>query len=242
MIGKIKNLGPTLFAILALSAAAASTAQAGHFEVGAKPAVLTGHRLMDQEHILTLIGKNGTKFNASCTTATVEGTVQEQVFDEVTLTPTFGKSESEPECVLAGQAAQVKVNGCKYTLTGSGQEASKFLLDIVGCTPGKQIEFISATCTLHIGEQNNLAIVIAFTGADAGGTKDIRLGTFIGTLTTNQTGAACPTGNNFTSKSGSFVGDTTLKAFQDNGTTQVTKKDHQYKEHIDGTQVTLVAT
>lgn len=224
MVRKTTNLGVAFLAAAAFSVVATSIAQAGHFEVGAKPAVLTGHRLTDQEHIFTLTAKSGKKYTASCSTATLEGTVQTQTFDEVTLTPTFGKAETTPTgCSLFGQEAHVKVNGCKYTLTGAGQGERTFLLDIVGCTTGKQIEFKSNDCTLDIGEQNGLVHMIAFTGPDTGGIKDVRLGTSIMSVTATQTGVGCPDGDKVVSKI-SFVGDTVIKAFQDNGMTQVTKK------------------
>jgi hypothetical protein len=144
--------------------------------------------------------------------------------------------------VLFGQAAHVKVNGCKFTLTGAGQGERTFILDIVGCTDGKQIEFKSATCTFDIGEQNGLTHLLAFPGPESGGIKDVRLGATVSGITTTQTGKGCPEGDGVVSNKVSFVGDTILKAFQDNGMTQVTKKTHQYNEHICGTQVSLVAT
>jgi hypothetical protein len=187
MIGKIKALGLAFVAIAALGAMAASAAQAGELDIGAQPAVLTGHSDEQspgsgkfQEHIFTLTSKAGPKLSIKCNTASFEGTTTGQKITEATVTATCGIGKGSPTeaqgCTKAGMKTQVLLNGCKYTLTGVGQAANTFAIDIVGCTVGKQIQIITSICTIDIGEQNGLSHVVAVNDS----AKEITLETTLG--------------------------------------------------------------
>ena len=248
MTSKIKILGLSLIAIVATSALAASAAQAGSFDIGASPAVLTGHSELGtgQVHVMTLTRTDGTKFDANCTTASSEGTTTGQAIDELTLTPTYGSSEAAPTgCTLFGQNAQVKVNGCKYTITGTGQAARTALLDIVGCTSlTPYIQFKSAICEVRIPEQNGVGKngLSHLVSLNLAGGKEITLETTISGITVHQIGGSCPDKDGHKSTNGSLVGNTILKVFKPSSASQVTKHGHQYVETKCGEQVTLVAT
>lgn len=231
MISKIKALGLAFVAITALSAMAASAAQAGAFDIGAQPAVVKGQS--EGTHTLTVTTTGGAKTTASCPAASFEGTSVGQNINEATITPTYG-----PNCKLFGIASEVKMNGCKFTITGAGQAANTTLVDIVGCTVGKQIETVSAVCVFHIPEQNGLSHIVATNI----GSNEVTLEATLTSITFTQTGAACPDGNNHQSKTATISGNTIIKAFKHGGTKQLTKHGHQYNETTAGEQVSLLTT
>ena len=250
MIRKFKALGLALFAITALSAVSASAAQAGTFDIGANPAVITGHSDPKvgggfQEHIFSLFTTGGQILNGKCPTASFEGTSHQliggvtppqQQVHELTLTPTYG-----PGCQLFGLAAQVVMNGCKYTLTGAGQPANTFLFDVTGCTPGKTMEIKTAICTLDVLEHHQISHMTGFNVQTPGLPHEVTL-EITAALTVRQTGAACPDGNNHLSTNLALTGNTVLKAYIDNGTHLIAKHGHQYNEVTEGPQVPLTVT
>jgi hypothetical protein len=242
MFGKIKAYGLALTAIVALGAAMAATARAGTLDVGATPTGLYGQNdSFIQEHVLSLIGTKGGTFNARCQAGTFEGTAVGTVLEEATVTPTYGVGQISPTgCTLFGQAAQVRMNGCKYTYTGTGQASRTFLVDIVGCTAGQQIQIKSAICTLHIPEQNGLSHVI---GTNVGGAeKEVTLEATTLGITVQQTGAVCPDGNNHQASLNFFSGNTIVKAYKDQKSISMTGHGHQYSGVSGGEQVKLVVT
>lgn len=243
---KIKAASAALIGIALMSAVGVSAAQAGTLHIGANPAVITGQSAGEPiaSTTLTLTSTKGEKFNSICTNSTFEGTVHQgtapqtpvpQTVHDVTVTPTYSS------CTAFGVAAQVLMNGCEYTLTGQGHPAHTATVDIVDCTPEKQIEIKTAICTLKIPAQNNLSHVVATTGADTP-VPDITLDATVSEITVTQSGAACPDGNNHHSKNASFVGQTTTRAFVDEGKVTVQKHGHHYFEYLEGAQVSLTST
>ena len=234
MIGKIKALGLAFVAITAMSAFVASGAQAGEFDIGAQPASLFAVNEAGQIHQLQITSTAGGKFNTNCPNASLEGTTQGQKINEATVTATYG-----PNCTAFGVAAQVVMNGCKYTITGSGQPSNTAVVDVVGCTQGKSIEIKTAICTLDIPEQNGLSHII---GANVNA-QQVTLAATVGGITVRQTGAACPDGNLHVNNTGAFTGNTLGVARADTGGLQVTKHTHQYVELSQGgAQVSLAST
>jgi hypothetical protein len=234
---------------LSISGAVAVPAQAGSLDIGANPAILVGHNEVGKGIALSLtFTKTDAQLGfALCTTASYEGTVQQlpqqptQNAAEATITPTYGKTQTGlNECVVGNLGeAQIKMNGCKYTLTGTGQAANTFQVDIAGCTAGKQIEIKATGCTLHIGEHSGLSHVVA---ANVAGGQEITLQVKMSPIKILQTGAACPDGNNHQSTDGLLQGNILVKAFKDAGNTTVTKHGHQYQEGVRGEQVSLTST
>ena len=258
MTSKLKTLGLAVFAITALSAVMASAAQAGTLDFGANPAVFTGTTEIEEPKFNITKTGQANNFNSICQSATLEGTVhqvtggqtpaQQQVHD-VTATPTYGTSQTTPTgCTLFGQAMHVKVNGCKFTLTGAGEAANTARVDIVGCTPGKQIEVNSAVCQLLVPEQNGLSHVFGTEPAVTTTPHTVTLDATVSGITFTQFGA-CPDGNNHHGTNGSFTAKTTIKAFVDDpaGGAQHTKfagqiTEHQYQTVKEGSQTSITST
>jgi hypothetical protein len=237
MTSKIKALGLAFVAIAAMSAIAASGAQAGSFDVGAQPAVVSGHDEVGQDHVF-VIKKTGTleSFTTSCSTSWLEATTQGQVnVNEVTATATYGG-----QCVFGftDLTTQVRLNGCKYTLTGSG--ANTATIDITGCTNanGITLQVLGAACQFRIPAQNGLSHVV---GTTVG--TEVTLAATVSGITVHQSGVGCPDGNNHLGTNASFTGNTLLNAKQDPGTEQVTEHGHQFvKNKLGGTTVSLTST
>jgi hypothetical protein len=237
MIRKLKVLGLALVAIAAMSATVASAAQAGSFDVGAQPSVLTGQLETGQQLIDTLQATNGNQFNSICSTATFEGTVTGQGINEATVTPTYSG------CKIFGLAAPIRMNGCKFTITGVAQPANTFLVDIVGCTVGfPYIQIQTAICQLRLPEQSGISHLVASNLQTAGQPHEITLSTTASGITVQQLGAGCPDGNLHHSKNFAFQSNMVLKAFKDLGSLQVTNHGHQYAQFTDGEQVGLTST
>jgi hypothetical protein len=229
MIGKvrIRTLGIALVTVVAVGAAMASVARAGEFDIFVTPAVLKGQSEAGQQHVFSFVGA-GT-FKAICDNASFEGTTLGLVVEDVTVTPTYSS------CKLAGTAATVQMNGCKYTLTGS-LASNTFNMDIIDCTAGKQIQIKTALCTVDIGVQNFQPHLVA-----TNLTGEVTLKTTVSEIAAFQTGAACPGGNGaFTLAS--LDGNTVVKAFKDISGFQVTKHGHEYIELSAVEQVVIVTT
>ena len=253
MISKIKALGLAVVAVAAFSAMMVSAAQASKLDLGAETAVLTGHsepiagQEKFQEHFLTVQNTAKTQtLQAKCDTASFEGTTQGQTIEEATVTATYGTGKgvfSEAQgCSVGGIKAQVLMNGCKYTLTGAGQAAGTLLVDVIGCTEGKQIEINVAAggCALKIPAQNGLSHLVGKQLTSQEATVEA---TVTGIKVQQSGSVSCPDGTTaHTGTNGGFSGNTIVKAFQDAGTKQVTKHGHQYTEHLCGTQVTIQTT
>ena len=246
MISKLNALGLAVLAMAAMSAFAASAAQAGEFDIGVQPASLFAVNEAGQIHQLQITSTAGGKFNTNCPNASLEGTTQGQKINEATATATYG-----PNCTAFGVAAQVVMNGCKYTITGTthiiqGQQtihvvhpANTAVVDVVGCTQGKSIEIKTAICTLDIPQQNELSHII---GSNVNA-QQVTLAATVSGITVRQTGAACPDGNNHVSTTGAFVGNTLGVGRSDVGGSQVTKHSHQYQELSQaGAQTTIAST
>jgi hypothetical protein len=238
MIRKSKALGLALIAVAALGGIAASVAQAGKFDVGATPAVITASTEINQEAVFTISGESGSA-SAKCQSSTLEGTAQGTTIEEATLTPTFGigkgNSEEVQGCTLLGLKAQVLTNGCKFTVTGAGQAERTFLVDIVGCTEGKQIEIRGIACTVKIAQQNSLSHIV---GTNLAGEKEVTLAMTLGGIVITQTGAACTPGSGPVALTANYI----AKAFKDLGSELITLHSHQYNRFKCGEQVKLVST
>ena len=258
MIRKLKTLGLAVFAVTALSAVMASAAQAGTVDFGANPAVFTGTTEIEEPVLTVTKTVQGQKFNSLCQSATLEGTVhqvtggqtpQQQVVHDITATATYGTSQTTPTgCTLFGLAAHVHMNGCKYTLTGAGQPANTFLVDIVGCTPGKQIQIKSVSCEVVVPEQNGLSHVFGTEPSPTTTPHTTTLDATVSGITATQFGA-CPDGNNHHGTNVSFQAKTTIKAFVDDpaGGAKHTKfagqiTEHQYQTVKEGAQTSITST
>ncbi len=247
MTHRIDRFALAFIAVTAIGAAGALGAQAASFDIGASPAVLTGHSDPKegggfQEHRFTL---QPTKIKATwfqCPTASFEAKTQGQMLlNDLTLTPTYGPGceMREKEQGIGGMAS-IQMNGCKYTVRGEGQPANTGLVDIVSCTAGKQILLQSLFCTYEIPAQNGIGHVVS----KAIGSGEITMQWTLTGITMTQSGSFCATGDpkGHHSSAVSFAGSTVVKAFKSNGTQTVLKHNHMYEENIAGEQVSLAST
>jgi hypothetical protein len=234
MTSKIKALGLALIAIAAIGALALPAAQAGEFDVGVESGAFFGPLEVGQSAQLTLKKTaSESQFPLKCQTATMEGATVGKKINEATATATYSG------CTAFGVAAQVLMNGCKFTLTGAGQPANTAVADVAGCTSGKTIEAKTALCSLDIGEQAGLSHIVA-TNISA---QEVTLSATIAGVKVQQTGAACPDGNLHTGTNGTLTANTIHQYQQNNGGTQVTEHGHQFlKLNQGGAKTTIQST
>ena len=230
MTRNLKALGLALIAMLAISAVASSAAQAApgelHSEVaaGKTSAILTGVNV--GIHQMTVKG-----FTLKCEYANVEGTVAKTTTD-ATVTPEYDI------CFYGGLKAEVKMNGCKYTLTGAADFTAN--LDITGCTSGKSIEVIDPICTITIPEQKGLSHVVF--ANKPGPPKHIEASSTVTGVTYIGDGMLCGQAGGHHAD-GTLTGSTTIKAYEDEGLHEpITIDGHQFQQFKDGAQVNLFAT
>jgi hypothetical protein len=231
MIRNIKALGLAFVAVVAMAAMAASAAQAApgelHVETAQK-ANLTGEIIAGQQHKLS-VGST----TIQCSVANLEGTVsQVEAGTQVTATKAV-VTATYSGCNFLG-AATVRMNGCQYELVGTAELTSQ--AKVVNCTSGKSIEIIAAggLCTITIGTQAALAHVVYEN--KAGPPKDAVANATVTGIVITRDGAFCPQGT------ASFTGNTTVRAFVDNGTEQVTEHSHQFNKVKCGAQVGVFGT
>jgi hypothetical protein len=239
MIRIIKALGLASLAVAATSMALTSFAEASQVHISSvlEKAVLTGQQA-DENVFHTSAG------TVQCSTATFEGTAQsggQQVTaQELTVTPTYSG------CKAFSLTAQVRMNGCKYTITnnnGAGHTTEKTAyVDITGCTSGKQIEVNMAFggCIATIPEQHNRSHLVLFN--QVSNPSDVIVDATVFGITYELHGGLCGHPTTQPTHNGTYLGEVLGQAFVDNGSETVTSHTHQYNKVKDGAQVPLQAT
>jgi opacity protein-like surface antigen len=135
MIHKFKTLGLATIAVLAMSAAVASAAQA-QFEASSYPTTVTATSALGNSEFKT----EGGSFECE---EHWEGTLSEASNSlAFNVTYTNCKAFGFAEATLHG-------NGCYFTVHRSTQVDIK-------CPPGKVMETTAGTCVIHVGEQTGL--------------------------------------------------------------------------------------
>jgi hypothetical protein len=228
----LRNLtrGAMLCAVLcALGAitACSALAAAGEFTIGASPAVITGEQ--KTQNIFAVTNTAGSLVQVKASVATFEGTSSTASGTDLTVTATYSG------VTLGGLAATVRMNGCKFTFTGTATLTA--LVDIVGCTASKTITITKGNCVISIPEQSGLSHV-TFTSEGSASEMDALASVTITGIHNTQTGSECPAPG-LTSAHGSYSGTITVRAFSDTGSRSVTKHEHTYVEAICGTQVSF---
>jgi hypothetical protein len=251
MTSKMKTLALAVFAIAAMSMVGAATAQAGVGELhitksGSANYDLTGEQVGEHAFTLPGIGPFGSDLVTNCKKANFEGTntgTWDQVGNQTTSTEGT-VTGLYTECRTTLGSATVKMNGCKYTLTG-GAAALTANVDITGCTTGKKIEITSAGCLITVKEQGPLAHM-TFTNEGSGDTQDVKVNITVSgihwEIEKDPAGSGCLIAKQ-TGTNGQYKGNATFKAHEDTGKTElVTHEDHQYNKLICGAQKGLFAT
>jgi hypothetical protein len=242
MTGYIKAIGIAIIAIVALPLLTTSGAIASELHLASSGNVsIFGEQTAQDQQSKFQFGASGV---VQCTEALLEGTQTgsgsgtQTTTSELTLTPTY------TGCTAFGLAASIDMNGCKYTVTGSGQPALSALVDIVGCTTGKSIEITSPAtgCTRTILAINGLAHVV-FSNV-AGSPSHMTIQLTLGSVQYETHGCSIFGGTDTVKTNDSTIGgQTTVRGREDVGTEQKTHNGHQYnKLKQSGALVGLVAT
>lgn len=145
MTRKLKTLGVTLTAILALGSMA-SAAQAAEFE-GTADSTVTATAIAPLTYIF-----NGVTIK--CPTFTGTGTLVTAKSKALTLTPSYSN------CALAGLPVTVNFTGCDYNLTSTNETHTE-------CPAGAQVDFV----VTEIGQVK--CTITMFAGSSTGTTKYI---------------------------------------------------------------------
>ncbi len=229
MLRNLMRVAALLAALCALGVLTTAPAMAaeGEFTIGTAPAAITAEQ--KSQEVIAVHTISGIPISLKCSVATFEGTSSTTSGKDLTLTPTYSG------CTFGGLAATVKMNGCKYTFTGSAAQTAT--VDVTGCTTGKTITITKGNCTIAIGEQSSLSHVI-FISEGTGSTMDLLAQETVSGIKSTQTGSECPAPGS-TQSDGTYSGTTTFRAFSDTGSRSVTKHEHTYSEVICGTQTSF---
>ena len=118
-----------------------------------------------------------------------------------------------------GTRAEVKMNGCVYTLATVATSSPATANVSISCPEGRNIEIINSSlpCTIHIGTQGPLThIVFSNSGTEP---THVNTNITVSGIRYTMTQATCPrrggTFNNAT-----YNGESTLEGFNDNGVGQ----------------------
>lgn len=241
MRSNLKALLTAALAIGAINAALISEARAAdgeiHIDVGPRA------NLSAQSTLAVL--KIGT-WKVECSLATFEATIENVQQDQTQLTTKEATATAEfagceIEIAQKKVPAQIKMNGCKYTIRGTAALTAQ--VQIVGCTTGKSIEVVVPACTITVGEQNELGhVVLTNENPNAGqgmetATKDFIANATVTGIVYGRDGVSCPFGGAELSVT------TTVRAYKDLGAGSQDKiGDHQFTTLAYGAQVGLFAT
>lgn len=146
-VRKLRALGLSVLALLAIGGVSASAAQAGEFETLIAPAIVTGVNVGGFHEITTNLGV------MNCP-VTYEGELEE-ASEELTLTPVFGP------CGIAGKEVDVETNGCDLRFNAGATLGFGFVegsMDVI-CPAGNEIDFgITGGGGCHIGIPEQLGL------------------------------------------------------------------------------------
>lgn len=216
MMRNLKVLGLALSTIiLALSAAAVSTASADTFTADSTPVALTGSQ--EGNDVFTI-----TAGNTTCKEVKYTGTSASKV-TTISVTPSYPEKTAggEQNCTSLGLPALIETNGCTYLFhIGVATEGT---LDIV-CPAGKEITVtagynVTTKCTIHVPGQTGLSkITYINAGTGAGTTRELLVQAAITNLkyshTTGTGFAHCTAGSGTT---GSYTGQARVTGEKDGG-------------------------
>ena len=212
----LKALGLAMVAVFALSAVAASAAQAAnhHLTVPTAPAIVTA-----EDTVNTVFSMTGGNRKIECATTKYEGTVSETTSTEVTVAGTYGG------CTVKGGgeiSATVDVKHCALILTGE-TDANGDAKTHIECAEGNEIHItysvFGSACTVAITPQTPEGGVHYEQAEPVGQKKDVTVTFTIKGITYHEIGGGfCPASS--TTHDGTLNGTVTAKAYKDNGPTQ----------------------
>jgi hypothetical protein len=198
MMRNLKALGLALVAVFAMSAVAASAAQAEHkFTSESTTTYLLGEQ--KTKNVFTTSG--GT---VECTGAKFEGgPFSGTELKSVTIHPTY------TGCTAFGLNATVETTGCNYIIEAAGKEEMGTAK--VECEEGKLIRIKPLGCEVTVGPQTPTTPTVSFTNESTGKTADVLVTAEVGGITYTSSGFPCgPSGTN-----GTYTGSVTTKGYSD---------------------------
>jgi hypothetical protein len=218
---KLKALGLALVAVFAMSAVAASGAQAAQFH----SASASGTTYLTGNQATTNLFST-TAGNVKCKKATFGGSYTGgTTATDLTITPAYA------ECTAFGQNATVTINGCTYTFT---QPTSATTGNVDLACPGSNVITVdvpAGNCTLTIGPQTLKGDVDYTNQTEASGKKDVLVTATVIEIehTVHGPGAICGTTGlhpgetvEGVSTEANYTGTVTVKGYSDvNHTNQV---------------------
>jgi hypothetical protein len=218
MIRNLKALGLALVAVCAMSAFAASAAQAtaGSFSWDSGTTKLDANGVGEQIFELTA----GTvKCNTVTGSTKVSGTGAESVTSE---TITYTDAGKEDKCRGPfGTEPKIEMNGCQYRFNAGTTVASApnghttGTVDIVNCTNvDKSITVNAPGCIVHIQEQNGLGPV-TYKTAKNGSFEDVTVEAAVTNIKYTHTGFLCSNGS---ATNGKYTGNATITGTNAGGT------------------------
>jgi hypothetical protein len=201
MIRSIKVLGLGLLAALAVSASAAPAASANPPKFHAEFAgiFLTGTQIGMAANTLTI-----DQGQLKCNVATFTGVQGAMTTTTMTLKPNY------EECQLAGEAAAVTLNGCRYTFHLEEQTEPIEARMGIECPVNQVLEIDTAECTVTIPAQQPQQTV-TFTNEGAGMTRAVVADLNVSGLDYVEHGAGCASQTQ-TTQNGIYTGQITVKA------------------------------
>jgi hypothetical protein len=149
-VRKLRALGWSALALLAVGGASASAAQAGEFETAVSPAIVTGQNIGGPHQITTNLGV------MNCAVS-YEGELAGPS-EELTVAAEFGP------CGIVGKEVDVEMNGCDLRFNAGATLGVPFVegsMDVI-CPVGNKIDFgitMSGGCHIGIPEQIGLGEV-----------------------------------------------------------------------------------
>jgi hypothetical protein len=175
MIRNLKALGLALVAVFAMSAVAASGAQAAHFAWAEGTTTLNGSAEANAGGIQKFTTSVGTfECNSVTASASVSGLTSETV---TTNSITYNNSGSADECPASLGTAHISMNGCNYKFhagatVGESTTETSGTVDVI--CPTNPIEInVSGLCLVKVGSQTGLGPVIYKTIAGSPSTVTI---------------------------------------------------------------------
>lgn len=230
MLYKLKAVGLAFAASLALTAVATSTASAAegmHFHAPSAPTVGTAHQTAP--HVF----KTGAG-EISCGASTYEGTQGPVTSTTLTVTGTF------TNCIAFGFAnTHINMNGCDFEFTTPTTRMSSTTYTLapphVQCTPESNTIRITPTdpffglsvCTVTIPDQTPTEGHVIARNEGSGTTRDVHVNATVDGIhyTVDGGGGLCGT-TGTTHSDGEYLGESTLKGFNDNNSNSDTSHNN----------------
>lgn len=179
MTRNLKTLGLAVMAMFALTAVAASAAQAIEFHSEIENTTVTASTEAGSNSVFDAAGSS-----ISCASATFTGSQAAKTSPTLTVTPVYSN------CTFLGVVGvPVETNGCQYTFNANGEVA----ITGASCTA---ITFQAVGCKVEVGKQSGLKEV-TYTNLGTGAGREVTVTPHVTGITYTSSGL-CPKNGTFT--------------------------------------------